>query len=134
MQYKVFKLKLLSINFILFLLCWIVLFNEDCFFYSNKNNIQKTPQHSSILRKSISSEEESEICDAKLQTIQMKVEERRLQKETENGSVSSNEDKIENAAIYIQKMWRGYYTRNKDSKIQEMFRTLQTQRADEYIQ
>ncbi|KAJ8970356.1 hypothetical protein NQ314_001267 [Rhamnusium bicolor] len=98
---------------------------------SNKQEIIKK---TSILRtKSPSSEEESEICDSKLQTIQMKAEERRLQKE-EITSNSSNDDKIEQAAVFIQKMWRGYFTRNKNKEIQEMFKELQSHRANQYIQ
>ncbi|KAJ8944405.1 hypothetical protein NQ318_023178 [Aromia moschata] len=97
-------------------------------------NKQETNKKTSILRnKSPSSEEESEICDSKLQTIQMKAEERRLQKE-DITSNSSGDDKVEQAAIFIQKMWRGYFTRNKNKEIQEMFKELQSQRANQYIQ
>ncbi|KAG5883926.1 hypothetical protein JTB14_032149 [Gonioctena quinquepunctata] len=99
---------------------------------SNKVESNKKP---SILRnRSPSSEEESEIRDSKLQTIQMKVEERRLQKEEEIASNGSSEDKVEQAAVYIQKMWRGFYTRNKNKEVQEMFKELQSQRANQYIQ
>lgn len=116
-------------------ICWPIIFNYDNLSYSAaKDTPKRRTQQSSILRRSASSESESEICDAKLQMIQMKVEEHRLQKDAENGSISSNEDKIEQAAVCIQKMWRGYYTRNKDKQVQDMFRTLQTQRADQYIQ
>lgn len=69
------------------------------------------------------------MCDSKLQTIQMKAEERRLQKE----EIINGLDKVEQAAVCIQKMWRGYYTRNKDKGIQEMFKELQSQRANQYI-
>ncbi|XP_018564870.1 centrosomal protein of 97 kDa isoform X2 [Anoplophora glabripennis] len=90
---------------------------------------------SGILKnKPSSSEDESEICDAKLQTIQMKAEERRLQKDENRSNSSSNDDKVEQAAVFIQKMWRGYFTRNKDKEIQEMFKELQSQRANQYIQ
>ncbi|CAG9766683.1 unnamed protein product [Ceutorhynchus assimilis] len=83
----------------------------------------------SILRnKSPSSEEESELCDSKLCIIQNKVEERRMQKTT------TNDEKVRQAAICIQKMWRGYYTRNKDKDLQEMFKVLQNHRANQYIQ
>lgn len=61
----------------------------------------------------------------------MKAEERRMQRDANNSN--SNDDKAERAAICIQKLWRGYYIRNKDRKVQEIFRTLQAQRADEYI-
>lgn len=63
----------------------------------------------------------------------MKVEERRHQKE-ELTNNCSGEDKVEQAAICIQKIWRGYYTRNRDKDIQEMFKELQNQRANQYIQ
>lgn len=69
------------------------------------------------------------MCDSKLQTIQMKVEERRLQQEETNNGL----DKVEKAAVCIQRMWRGYYTRNKDKEVQEMFKGLQSQRANQYI-
>uniref|UniRef100_A0AAR5P6R1 Centrosomal protein of 97 kDa n=1 Tax=Dendroctonus ponderosae TaxID=77166 RepID=A0AAR5P6R1_DENPD len=54
----------------------------------------------------------------------------RLQRNTEN----SNNEKVRQAATCIQKMWRGYYTRNKDKDVQEMFKVLQNQRAYAYIQ
>lgn len=98
--------------------------------YFSKELSQKT-QPSSILRKSPSSEEESEICDAKLQAIQVKLEEHRLQKD--NPVTAAANDRAEKAAICIQKLWRGYYVRNKDRQVQEIYRTLQAQRADEYI-
>lgn len=97
---------------------------------SNSTNLNKK---SSILRnRSISSDDESEMFDSKLQTIQMKVEER-LQKEDVNNHCNG-EDKVERAAIFIQKIWRGYYTRNKNKQIQEMFKELQNKRANQYIQ
>lgn len=83
---------------------------------------------------SASSDEESEICDSKLHTIQMKAKERSmgLQKEeiTSNGS---NDDKVE-AAVCIQRIWRGYYTRNKDVDVRNRFKELADQRANQYIQ
>lgn len=79
--------------------------------------------------KSPPSDDESEMCDSKLQTIQMKAEERRLQKEETANSL----EKAEQAAVCIQRMWRGYYTRNKDKQVQEMFKELQSQRANQYI-
>lgn len=96
--------------------------------FSKESTIQKTPP-SSILRKSPSSEDESEVCDAKLQTIQMKLEEHRQQQ----NHTTKDDDRAEKAAICIQKLWRGYYTRNKDRNVQEIYRTVQAQRADEYI-
>uniref|UniRef100_A0A6P7G1V5 Centrosomal protein of 97 kDa n=1 Tax=Diabrotica virgifera virgifera TaxID=50390 RepID=A0A6P7G1V5_DIAVI len=98
------------------------------------SNKQESNKKASILmNRSASSDEESEICDSKLQTIQMKAEERRLQKEEVNSNCSS-EDKVEQAAVCIQRIWRGYYTRNKNKEVQEMFKELQNQRANQYIQ
>ncbi|CAG9861699.1 unnamed protein product [Phyllotreta striolata] len=74
---------------------------------------------------SVSSEEESEMCDSKLHTIQMKAKERSSLKE------ANNEIK---AAVCIQRHWRGYYTRNKDRAVQQLFQHLQSQRANQYIQ
>ncbi|GJQ84535.1 putative leucine-rich repeat protein [Trypoxylus dichotomus] len=85
-----------------------------------------------VLKKSLSSEDESEVCDAKLQSIHSKVEEKRHKEEAAvNGST---DDKTEKAAICIQKVWRGYYTRNCDKDVQQLYRSLQAKRADEYIQ
>ena len=86
----------------------------------------------SSMKKSSSSEEESEVCNAKLQMIQQKVEKLRLREGT--GSGVSSAETAEKAATCIQKMWRGYYIRNCDKEVRETFRTLQSKRANEYIQ
>lgn len=70
------------------------------------------------------------MCDSKLQTIQMKAEERRLQKEE---SSFNSLDKVHQAAVCIQRMWRGYYTRNKNKDVRELFKGLESQRANQYI-
>lgn len=98
------------------------------------NNVNTKELEKSIdaaLKKSLSSEDESEICPAKLQTIQMKVEERRQHRDNEMHITS--DDRVERAAVYIQKMWRGYYVRNKNKYVQELFKNLQSQRSDQYI-
>ncbi|XP_044747832.1 centrosomal protein of 97 kDa [Coccinella septempunctata] len=102
---------------------------------NGSNKLESTPkkQPTSILRKSISSDDDS-VCDSKLQTIQLKAEERRQLKDADVGSNSSTEDKVEQAAVCIQKIWRGYYTRNKNKEVQQLFRDLQNQRANQYIQ
>lgn len=87
----------------------------------------------SILRKSVSSDDDS-VCDSKLQPIQQKAEELRQQKDASVESSSLEENKIEQAAICIQKLWRGYYIRNKNKEVQNMFRSLQAERANQYIQ
>ncbi|CAH1159643.1 unnamed protein product [Phaedon cochleariae] len=97
------------------------------------NKVESNKKTSILRARSPSSEEDSEMCNAKLQAIQMKVEERRMQKE-EVASNCSGEDKVEQAAVFIQKMWRGFYVRNKNKEVQEMFKELQSQRANQYIQ
>lgn len=79
--------------------------------------------------KSPTSDDESGMCDSKLQPIQLKAEERRLKKVETLNSL----DKVEQAAVCIQRMWKGYYTRNKNKEVQGMFKELQNQRAHEYI-
>lgn len=83
----------------------------------------------------MSSDEESEMCVSKLQMIQIRAEEKRIhQRDAEVVSSSSAEDKVEQAAVCIQKVWRGYLARNRNKEVQEVFRTLQAQRAGQYIQ
>jgi centrosomal protein CEP97 len=102
---------------------------------NNSNKQENCNKTSSILRKSLSSDDESEVCVSKLQMIQMRAEEKRMhQKDAEIVSNSSAEDKVEQAAVCIQKVWRGYFTRNRNKEVQEVFRTLQAQRAGQYIQ
>lgn len=86
------------------------------------------------MKKLPSSDDESEMYTSKLQTIQQKAEERRQQRDAEVNSSSSAEEKAEQAAIYIQKMWRGYYTRNKSIQVQELFKVLQSQRSEQHLQ
>ncbi|XP_044254240.1 centrosomal protein of 97 kDa isoform X2 [Tribolium madens] len=98
---------------------------------NKQDNLNKT----SILRKSLSSDDESEVFVSKLQKIQIRAEEKRMhQKDTEVMNNGTSEDKVEQAAVFIQKMWRGYFTRNRNKEVQEIFRTLQAQRANQYIQ
>lgn len=106
---------------------------KDLFFLSSK---QENSNKTSILRKSLSSDDESDVCVSKLQMIQLRAEEKRMhQKDAEATSNNNNsEDKVEQAAVCIQKMWRGYFTRNRNKEVQEIFRTLQAQRAGQYIQ
>ncbi|XP_050303898.1 centrosomal protein of 97 kDa [Anthonomus grandis grandis] len=82
------------------------------------------------------SDDEPEFCGSNLESIQMKADERRMQKFShQNAECSDTEgNKVAKAAVLIQRIWRGYYTRNKDKDIQEMFRVLQNQRANQYIQ
>ncbi|RZB40847.1 centrosomal protein of 97 kDa, partial [Asbolus verrucosus] len=102
---------------------------------SSPARIRKATSHPNNSKKSLSSDDESEVCVSKLQVIQMRAEEKRMhQKDAEIVSNSSAEDKVEQAAVCIQKIWRGYFTRNRNKEVQEVFRTLQAQRAGQYIQ
>nr|XP_022913294.1 centrosomal protein of 97 kDa-like [Onthophagus taurus] len=100
---------------------------------TQNNEVTKNDVIKSSLKKSASSEDESEIYDSKLQSIQLKAEEKKLKVES-GGNVVSGDDKIERAAVIIQRMWRGYYIRNCDKDIQDLYKSLQARRADEYIQ
>lgn len=81
----------------------------------------------------ISNEEEVDICVDKLQTIKNIAQERSVKKNTESES-SSSEKAEQDAAIFIQKMWRGYHTRNKNKKAVDILKAIQQHRTEEYIQ
>ncbi|KAK9885668.1 hypothetical protein WA026_012430 [Henosepilachna vigintioctopunctata] len=100
---------------------------------SNKKDTIAPAKPTSILRKSVSSDDDS-VCDSKLQTINQKVEKRRHIINTETTDNNVMDDAVERAAVCIQKNWRGYHTRNKNKEVQEVFKTLQSQRANQYIQ
>jgi len=40
----------------------------------------------------------------------------------------------ENAAVCIQRMWRGYQTRNLNRRVMAAYRDIQASRTQEYIQ
>jgi hypothetical protein len=40
----------------------------------------------------------------------------------------------ENAAVCIQRMWRGYHTRNLNRRVTEAYHDIQASRMQEYIQ
>lgn len=103
----------------------------------NTNNIQTN----SPPKNSINSEDEVEMCVAKLQTIRNIAQERSSKKHIDavenekSTNIENNKDKIEHdAAVYIQKMWRGYYTRNCNKKTLEILKTIQQHRTEEHIQ
>ncbi|KAF5289116.1 hypothetical protein FQA39_LY15218 [Lamprigera yunnana] len=104
--------------------------NQQRRIIQNTQNRELRSGTETILKKSLSSEDESEICPAKLQTIQMKAEERRQHRDEVH---ISSDEKVERAAICIQKMWRGYHVRNKNKYVQELFKNLQSQRSEQYI-
>ncbi|XP_024082044.1 centrosomal protein of 97 kDa isoform X2 [Cimex lectularius] len=66
------------------------------------------------------------VSPCKLQTIKNKAQQKRVKR----GITSDREQ----AAIYIQKMWRGYQTRNLNPKVLSIYQHLQTRRTYQYIQ
>lgn len=88
-------------------------------------------------REPTSSDEDSEMSASKLETIRHRAQERWQRKEaaappppanTTNGTAA------ESAAVIIQRMWRGYRTRNLNSEVQAVFRKLQDSRTQQYIE
>ena len=115
----------------------------------------------------ISSDEESEVCQAKLNSIRHKAVQRR-QEDTNKGNYLGNiiifillfiralyfnfilyylfqliklfdfyvfqGDPTEKAAVCIQRMWRGYHTRNLNKKATNVLKTIEMMRTNKYIQ
>ncbi|XP_051163083.1 centrosomal protein of 97 kDa isoform X2 [Leptopilina boulardi] len=77
----------------------------------------------------ISSDEESEVCQAKLNSIRH----RAVQRQHEDTNKVQN-DPTEKAAICIQRMWRGYHTRNADKKTTDVLKAIEMMRTNKYIQ
>ncbi|XP_015593401.1 uncharacterized protein LOC107266903 isoform X2 [Cephus cinctus] len=75
----------------------------------------------------LSSDEDSEVCQAKLDGIRHRAIQRR-QEDT------NKEDQTEKAAICIQRMWRGYRTRNLNKKATNVLKTIEMIRTNKYIQ
>ncbi|XP_012218036.1 centrosomal protein of 97 kDa isoform X2 [Linepithema humile] len=75
-----------------------------------------------------SSDEDSEVCQAKLDGIRH----RALQRRQEDSN--KDQDQVEKAAICIQRMWRGYYTRNLNGKATNILKTIDMLRTNKYIQ
>lgn len=82
----------------------------------------------------LNTEDETDICVDKLQTIKSIAQERSLKKNNESESCSSSERAEHDAAIFIQKMWRGYQTRNRNKKAVDILKAIQQHRTEEYIQ
>lgn len=101
----------------------------------NQNNQNTAPVilNSSPPKNSTNSEDELEVCVSKLQTIKNIAQERSSKKNVE--SDSTNSEKVENdAAVFIQKIWRGYCTRNRNKKTLDILKAIQTHRTEEHIQ
>ncbi|XP_070521249.1 centrosomal protein of 97 kDa isoform X4 [Cardiocondyla obscurior] len=75
-----------------------------------------------------SSDEDSEVCQAKLDSIRHRAIQRRQE------DSNRDQDQTEKAAICIQRMWRGYFTRNLNRKATSMLKTIDMLRTNKYIQ
>lgn len=49
-------------------------------------------------------------------------------------SLKADQDEAEKAAICIQRMWRGYHTRNLNKKATTILKTIEMIRTNKYIQ
>ncbi|KAG7198421.1 hypothetical protein KM043_005809 [Ampulex compressa] len=75
-----------------------------------------------------SSDEDSEVCQAKLDSIRHRAIQRRQE------DSNKDQDQTEKAAICIQRMWRGYHTRNLNRKATNILKTIEMMRTNKYIQ
>ncbi|XP_076641481.1 centrosomal protein 97kDa isoform X2 [Halictus rubicundus] len=75
-----------------------------------------------------SSDEDSEVCQAKLDSIRNRAIQRRQE------DSNKDQDEAEKAAICIQRMWRGYHTRNLNKKATNVLKTIEMTRSIKYIQ
>nr|CAD7571839.1 unnamed protein product [Timema californicum] len=96
----------------------------------------------------ISSDEDSEMSASKLETIRHRAQERWQRKDTVNtvnNSVATHAVEVnyaapdtaaavEQAAVCIQRIWRGYHTRNLNKHVQGIYQDLRSTRTQEYIE
>nr|CAD7430634.1 unnamed protein product [Timema monikensis] len=96
----------------------------------------------------ISSDEDSEMSASKLETIRHRAQERWQRKDTVNtvnNSVATRAVEVnyaapdtaaavEQAAVCIQRIWRGYHTRNLNKHVQGIYQDLHSTRTQEYIE
>ncbi|XP_015115111.1 centrosomal protein of 97 kDa [Diachasma alloeum] len=75
-----------------------------------------------------SSDEDSEFCQAKLDGIRHRAIQRRQE------DTNKSEDQTEKAALLIQRIWRGYHTRNLNKKATNVLKTIEMMRTNKYIQ
>ncbi|XP_066593058.1 centrosomal protein of 97 kDa isoform X3 [Prorops nasuta] len=98
-----------------------------------KSNLIKKDKEGTEIAAVLSSDEDSEICQAKLDSIKNKAIQR--QKEDNNkGKNNDDQDQAENAAICIQRMWRGYHARNLNNKATNILKMIEMTRTNKYIQ
>lgn len=92
---------------------------------------QKTGQQE-VAPVNSSEDEDSEMSASKLETIRHRAQERWQRKEATSNSAGSKSS--ENAAVCIQRMWRGYHTRNLNRRVMSAYHDIQASRTQEYIQ
>ncbi|GLV35163.1 Centrosomal protein 97kDa [Carabus blaptoides fortunei] len=94
---------------------------------------QPSANNATIPKFSTSSEDESEMCAAKLQTIRSIAQERSTKRHSEIDVINERVKNENAAAVMIQKMWRGYQTRNLNKKTLQILKTIQAHRTEEHI-
>lgn len=117
-----------------------------------KSNIIKKSGEGDADNAILSSDEDSEVCQAKLDGIRHRAIQRR--REDNKGEIllslafmldkmfgniillyfQTDQDEAEKAAICIQRMWRGYHTRNLNKKATTILKTIGMMRTNKYIQ
>ncbi|XP_019696710.1 centrosomal protein of 97 kDa isoform X3 [Harpegnathos saltator] len=93
-----------------------------------KSNLNKGDKNGEADNGTQSSDEDSEVCQAKLDSIRHRAIQRRQE------DSNKDQDQAEKAAICIQRMWRGYHTRNLNSKATNILKTIDMIRTNKYIQ
>ncbi|CAL7936949.1 unnamed protein product [Xylocopa violacea] len=92
-----------------------------------KNSVIKKSGDGDAGNATQSSDEDSEVCQAKLDSIRHRAIQRRQED-------NKDQDEAEKAAICIQRMWRGYHTRNLNKKATTILKTIEMIRTNKYIQ
>ncbi|XP_070150286.1 centrosomal protein of 97 kDa isoform X2 [Polyergus mexicanus] len=93
-----------------------------------KSNLNKEDKNGDVDNRTQSSDEDSEVCQAKLDSIRHRAIQRRQE------DSNKDQDQTEKAAICIQRMWRGYHTRNLNRKATNILKTIDMMRTNKYIQ
>ncbi|KAK2584641.1 hypothetical protein KPH14_006989 [Odynerus spinipes] len=94
----------------------------------NKSSLIKRGKDGDGDNVALSSDEDSEVCQAKLDGIRNRAIQRRQE------DSNKDQDRTEKAAICIQRMWRGYHTRNLNKKATTILKTIEMMRTNKYIQ
>ncbi|XP_015188976.1 PREDICTED: centrosomal protein of 97 kDa isoform X3 [Polistes dominula] len=94
----------------------------------NKSSLIKRGKDGDGDNAALSSDEDSEVCQAKLDSIRSRAIQRRQE------DSNKDQDRTEKAAICIQRMWRGYHTRNLNKKATTILKSIEMMRTNKYIQ